>query len=132
MKIGEISNRTNISIDAIRYYEKLGLLKANRLSNNRKDYTEENIEQLQFIVMLKKLNLSLDDIGVLFSLNEMYNSAEDNLDKKINIIKKSDAILKKAYNNLLETESRIKASKQILEKSMVKINKALENVGDLP
>lgn len=132
MKIGEVSNRTNISIDTIRYYEKLGLLKANRLSNNRKDYTEENIEQLQFIVMLKKLNLSLDDIGVLFSLNEMYNLAEDNLDKKINIIKKSDAILKKAYKNLLETESRIKASKQILEKSMVKINKALENVGDLP
>ncbi len=132
MKISEFSTKSNISIDTIRYYEKLGLLKANRLANDRKDYTEDNIKQLQTIIMLKKLNLTLDDIGVLFNLNETYDLAGDNLDKKISIVKKSESILKKAYSNLLEIEGQIKISKQMLEKSISKIDKALENVGDLP
>jgi len=132
MKISEFSTKSNISIDTIRYYEKLGLLKANRLANDRKDYTEDNIKQLQTIIMLKKLNLTLDDIGVLFNLNDTYDLAGDNLDKKISIVKKSESILKKAYSNLLEIEGQIKISKQMLEKSISKIDKALENVGDLP
>ncbi len=132
MKISEFSTKSNISIDTIRYYEKLGLLKANRLANDRKDYTEDNIKQLQTIIMLKKLNLTLDDIGVLFNLNETYDLAGDNLDKKISIVKKSESILKKAYSNLLEIEGQIKISKQMLEKSISKIDKALESVGDLP
>ena len=132
MKISEFSIKSNVSIDTIRYYEKLGLLKANRLANDRKDYTQDNIKKLQTIIMLKKLNLTLDDIGVLFNLNETYDLAGDNLDKKISIIKKSESILKKAYSNLLEIEDQIKISKQLLEKSISKIDKALENVGDLP
>lgn len=132
MKISEFSVKSNISIDTIRYYEKLGLLKANRLSNNRKDYTEDNIKQLQNIIMLKRLNLSLDDISVLFNLNEAYSLAGENLDEKISVVKKSKSVLDKAYSNLLEIESQIKTSKKLLEKSISKINMALESAGDLP
>lgn len=132
MKIGEFSIKSNISIDTIRYYEKLGLLHPNKLANNRKDYTEDNLEQLQLITMLKKLNLTLSDIGVLFNLDAVYDATEDNLDEKIEIIKKSESILKKAYSNLLETENQIRMSKLLLEKSINKIDKVLENVGDLP
>ncbi len=82
--------------------------------------------------MLKKLNLTLNDIGVLFNLDAVYDAIEDNLDAKIDIIKESESILKKAYSNLLETENQIRISKQLLEKSINKIDKVLENVGDLP
>ena len=132
MKISEFSIKSNISIDTIRYYEKLGLIKANRLANNRKDYTEDNLKQLQNIAMLKKLNLTLNDIIVLFKLNEVYDIAELSVEEKVNIIKESKSILKKAYNNLLEIESQIKTSKMLLEKSINKIDKALEDVGNLP
>jgi len=132
MKIGEFSIKSNISIDTIRYYEKLGLLHPNKLANNRKDYTEDNLKQLQLITMLKKLNLTLSDIGVLFNLDAVYDATEDNLDEKIEIIKKSESILKKAYSNLLETENQIRMSKLLLEKSINKVDKVLENVGDLP
>ncbi len=132
MKIGEFSIKSNISIDTIRYYEKLGLLHPNKLANNRKDYTEDNLKQLQLITMLKKLNLTLNDIGVLFNLDAVYDASEDNLDEKIEIIKKSESILKKAYSNLLETENQIRMSKKLLEKSINKIDNVLENIGDLP
>ncbi len=132
MKIGEFSIKSNISIDTIRYYEKLGLLHPNKLANNRKDYTEDNLKQLQLITMLKKLNLTLNDIGVLFNLDAVYDASEDNLDEKIKIIKKSESILKKAYSNLLETENQIRMSKKLLEKSINKIDNVFENIGDLP
>lgn len=132
MKTGEFSIKSNISIDTIRYYEKLGLLHPNKLANNRKDYTEDNLKQLQLITMLKKLNLTLNDIGVLFNLDAIYDASEDNLDEKIEIIKKSESILKKAYSNLLETENQIIMSKKMLEKSINKIDSVLENIGDLP
>lgn len=132
MKTGEFSIKSNISIDTIRYYEKLGLLHPNKLANNRKDYTEDNLKQLQLITMLKKLNLTLNDIGVLFNLDAVYDASEDNLDEKIEIIKKSESILKKAYSNLLETENQIRMSKKLLEKSINKIDSVLENIGDLP
>lgn len=132
MKIGEFSIKSNISIDTIRYYEKLGLLHPNKLANNRKDYTEDNLKQLQLITMLKKLNLTLNDIGVLFNLDAVYDASEDNLDEKIEIIKKSESILKKAYSNLLETENQIRMSKKLLEKSINKIDNVFENIGDLP
>lgn len=132
MKTGEFSIKSNISIDTIRYYEKLGLLHPNKLANNRKDYTEDNLKQLQLITMLKKLNLTLNDIGVLFNLDAVYDASEDNLDEKIEIIKKSESILKKAYSNLLETENQIRMSKKLLEKSINKIDNVLENIGDLP
>ncbi len=132
MKTGEFSIKSNISIDTIRYYEKLGLLHPNKLANNRKDYTEDNLKQLQLITMLKKLNLTLNDIGVLFNLDAVYDASEDNLDEKIEIIKKSESILKKAYSNLLETENQIRMSKKLLEKSINKIDNVFENIGDLP
>lgn len=132
MKISEFSIKSNFSIDTIRYYEKLGLLKTSKLANNRKEYTEDSLEQLQIISMLKRLNLTLSDIAQLFKLNDVYDMTDISLEEKTSIIKESETILKKAYSNLLETESQIKISKQLLEKAIRKIDKALENVGDLP
>ena len=71
MKISEFSNKSNLSIDTIRYYEKLSLLKVNKLDNKRKDYTEDNLEELKLITMLKRLNLSLNDISQLLKLDEI-------------------------------------------------------------
>lgn len=132
MKISEFSIKSNFPIDTIRYYEKLGLLKASKLANNRKEYTEDNLEQLQVILMLKRLNLTLNEIAQLLKLNNVYDVADISLKEKTSIIKESETILKKAYSNLLETESQIIISKQLLEKAIRKIDKALENVGNLP
>ncbi len=132
MKISEFSNKSNLSIDTIRYYEKLGLLKVNKLDNKRKDYTEDNLEELKLISMLKRFNLSLNDISQLLKLDEIYDMTDISLEEKTNIIKESEVILKKAYSNLLEFESQIKVSKELLEKSLRKIDKALKNVGDMP
>lgn len=132
MKISEFSDKSNVSIDTIRYYEKLGLLKVDKQSNNRKEYTDNDLKQLKLVLTLKKLGLSLNDIVVLFKLNEIYDNASDDFEEKLSIIKESKSILSKAYNNLLVLESEIKVSKKLLEKSIKKIENVLEGSGDLP
>lgn len=62
MKIGEISQKTGITRDAIRLYERMGLL--NNVTrpheyNNYKEYGEENILRINMIREMQRIGLKL-------------------------------------------------------------------------
>ncbi len=66
MRIGELANRSGVRVEAIRFYEKEGLLSApSRLENNYRAYTHKHLEQLNFICHCRSLDMSLADIRVL-------------------------------------------------------------------
>lgn len=47
--IGQLSKKSGVSIDTIRYYEKIGLLeKAKRTAGNYRHYSEEILSELLF------------------------------------------------------------------------------------
>lgn len=62
MTIGEFSVITGISAYTLRYYEKKGLLRVNRDSGGRRDYSEDDIEWVEFIQRLKDTGMLLRDI----------------------------------------------------------------------
>ena len=65
MLIGELSTKTGVSRDTIRFYEKKGLIKLKKqhqLSNNYKNYPEEVVEVLIFIKRAKSFGFTLDEI----------------------------------------------------------------------
>ncbi|QSX06757.1 MerR family transcriptional regulator [Sedimentibacter sp. zth1] len=132
MKVSEFSSKCCISIDTVRYYEKLGLIHPMKLKNGIKSYDNDDLEKVKIIIMLKKLNLSLSDIKKLFNLDEIYDNVGNDTDKKICIMKSAESMLKKAYNELLVTENQLVIAKNLLEKSINKIDKSLEHVTDLP
>ena len=66
IRIGELAKRTGCSIDAIRYYEREGLLPpAQRSEGNFRLYGEEAVERLQFIRHCRSLDMNLAEIGAL-------------------------------------------------------------------
>ena len=68
MRIKEVENRVGMTRANIRYYEKEGLLKTTiRTENNYREYTEEDIEQLLKIKILRMLGVALADIKLLNS-----------------------------------------------------------------
>jgi DNA-binding transcriptional MerR regulator len=72
MKIGEISAKTGVTRDAVRLYEKLGLLnnvtRPNQY-NNYKDYGAENVYRIQLIKEMQKIGLKLRECkGVIEAL----------------------------------------------------------------
>ena len=50
MKIGQLANIVGCTVEAVRFYEKQGLIEpAKRTSGNFRVYTEEHLKQLSFI-----------------------------------------------------------------------------------
>lgn len=68
MLIGELSKKTGLSKDTIRFYEKIGLITASdRKAGTRiyKEFNEETVERLLMINQGKKLGFKLKEIRQL-------------------------------------------------------------------
>ena len=69
LKIGVVARRTGLSIDAIRFYEKQGLLKSPaRSQGGFRLYQPKDIENLQLIRTGQSLGFSLEEIRDLLML----------------------------------------------------------------
>jgi DNA-binding transcriptional MerR regulator len=70
LTIGKLAERTGISSDTLRYYEKMGLIKAtSRTSAGYRVYGEDAERILQFIRGAKTLNFTLEEIRQLLTLD---------------------------------------------------------------
>ncbi|MDQ6596327.1 MerR family transcriptional regulator [Bacillus salipaludis] len=61
-RIGELAERANVSKRTIDYYTSIGLLSAQRSKSNYRIYTEDSLQDLQFIEECKSLHYPLDEI----------------------------------------------------------------------
>jgi MerR family transcriptional regulator, mercuric resistance operon regulatory protein len=65
-RIGHVGRLTGLTVDALRYYERLGLLpKAPRTSGGLRAYDEAAVRRVRFIRQAQRLGLSLRDIREL-------------------------------------------------------------------
>ena len=130
MKIGELSEKLGITVEAIRYYEKEGLLCApDRTAANYRVYGEHHLEDLAFVVFCRGIDISLDEIRALLKLKhspsescEPINEAIDDklleIDKRIGRLQALRSELQSlrskclGYNTIGECEI-VKASQNI-------------------
>ena len=67
--IKEISEKTGLSEYTLRYYEKINLLQITRNSiSNKREYTEKNLEQIEYIKALKLIGFKLQEIEKYYNL----------------------------------------------------------------
>lgn len=59
MQIGEFSRKTDLTIDTLRYYEEVGLLRPTRTTGNRRQYCAADIDWVNFLKRLKKTGMSI-------------------------------------------------------------------------
>lgn len=57
--IGEFSKKSGLSIDTLRYYEKLGIVFSNREENNRRYYSDQDYQWVLFVIRLKKTGMGI-------------------------------------------------------------------------
>jgi len=62
MKIKEVSDKFNISMTTLRYYEKIGLFDDVKRVNGIREYEDNDIRYLSMIITLKNVGLSNDSI----------------------------------------------------------------------
>ncbi|QQS34184.1 MAG: heavy metal-responsive transcriptional regulator [Acidobacteriota bacterium] len=68
LQIGEIAARSGVSVDTVRYYERLKLVPpAPRSSSGYRIFSTKAIEQIRFIKQAQELGFSLDEIKGLLT-----------------------------------------------------------------
>ena len=82
MLIGELIKRSGLTRDTIRFYEKRGLIKLSRndrRDNNYKEYSEEVLERLELIKVIKSFGFTINEIQSFFELWEFEDPTCDTL-----------------------------------------------------
>lgn len=70
MTIGEVSKKYQLSTDTLRYYEKIGLLNPVPKENGKRNYQEDDLHQLEFVLCMKNAGLMLEDIIHFITLSK--------------------------------------------------------------
>jgi len=69
LTIGQLSQRSGVNIETVRFYEREGLLpKADRSPSGYRQFDETTIDRLEFIQRAKELGFTLNEIKELFAL----------------------------------------------------------------
>jgi DNA-binding transcriptional MerR regulator len=100
MLIGELSKRTGLSRDTIRFYEKQGLIKVGRRErrvNNYKEYSDGVLRRLLSFNKIKSYGFTLNECAEIISLLDANLASCDRISKvaraKVSVIDKKIAEL---------------------------------------
>ncbi|MEU6132947.1 MerR family transcriptional regulator [Saccharopolyspora sp. NPDC047091] len=69
MQIGEVAERTGLSLRTIRYYEEVGLVvPSGRSPGGFRLYTDPDVDRLRLIMRMKPLGFQLDEMRELLAI----------------------------------------------------------------
>ena len=109
MKIGELAKKTGLSVDAIRFYEKEGLIKAPvRTDGGYREFSEDAVAAIEFIAHCRSLDIPIPEIKKLLKVRS--GSAKS--------CREANEVID---GQLIKLRARIKELK-ILEKNLVQLH----------
>ncbi|RKN46205.1 redox-sensitive transcriptional activator SoxR [Micromonospora endolithica] len=100
LTIGQLAERSGVAPSALRYYERLGLIRAERTGGNQRRYARGELRRVAFIRISQQVGVSLEEIrAALDSLPasrtpsaedwaRLSRSWRDRLDEKIRLLGK--------------------------------------------
>jgi MerR family redox-sensitive transcriptional activator SoxR len=62
LTIGELAARSGVAPSALRYYERLGLIRAARTSGNQRRFDRAEVRRVSFIRIAQQVGVSLEEI----------------------------------------------------------------------
>ncbi|MDP0493200.1 MAG: MerR family transcriptional regulator [Fusobacterium sp. JB021] len=92
-KIGDIAKFLGVSVDTLRLYDKKEIVVPYRDNNGYRYYTRNQMIILNYVMHLRKANLSLDNIKTIVNSTELENSiglmelSEIEIDKQLKTLK---------------------------------------------
>jgi len=62
LTIGQLAERSGLATSALRYYEKLGLIHAERTTGNQRRFARSTLRRVAFVRAAQQVGLSLDEV----------------------------------------------------------------------
>lgn len=122
MKIGDLADRTDVSIHTVRYYERRGLIpEPPRTDGGFRTYPERTVSRIRFIRRAQELGFTLEEIGELLALRGGSETA-------------ADEVRRTANAKLEEIEEKMRALEEIRDALVGLIRRCEEaaSTGDCP
>lgn len=114
--IGEFSKKVGLSIDTLRYYEKLELIYPERDSINKRIYSEKDITWISFIIRLKETNMPIKQIQYYSKLRYQGDST---VKKRLELLEEQMDRLhrdrKKIEENIKHLDEKINTYKKMID-----------------
>ena len=87
MKIGEVAKQTNLSEDALRFYEKNNLIGTVPRINGIREYSEQNLQRINFVKCLRGAEVPIEII------RQLVDKGEDTLPDRIKLLENQREVL---------------------------------------
>ena len=124
MKIQEVSEKYSLSVDTLRYYERVGLIPpVTRTMSGIRDYSDLDVRRVEFIKCMRSAGLPIE---VLIDYMELVQQGDSTIEARKDILKEQreqliarmeemkktldilDYKIRVYEGNILETEKKIK------------------------
>lgn len=132
MLIGELAQRTGLSKDGIRHYEKLGILHATlQKAGSRwyRDYDEHSVERIKQVNQAQRLGLTLKEIAPLL---ETYNTREVTTAETIAFLEGRLRVIQDKIKALQQVEDFIHTKLRAYQEQMPQLDDSSERPANRP
>ncbi|HKG54435.1 MAG TPA: MerR family transcriptional regulator [Anaerolineales bacterium] len=123
MKIAEASERFGISLDTLRYYERIGLIRpVNRNESGMRDYKELDLRWVDFIKCMRSAGLPIE---VLIEYVGLVQQGDRMIETRKEILKEQRELLAARMQEMQKTLDILDHKIEVYENAVLKKEKAI-------
>ena len=129
MKIAEVSEKYGLSVDTLRYYERVGLIPpVHRNEGGIRDYDELDLQRVDFIKCMRSAGLPVE---VLIEYMELVQEGDKTIEARKEILIEQRDLLAARMEEIQKTLDRLNYKIDVYEKALLKKEKEMIQVEEL-
>ena len=128
MKIAEVSERYGLSLDTLRYYERVGLIPpVNRNESGIRDYNELDLRRVEFIKCMRSAGLPIE---VLIEYVALVQQGDQTIAARKEILKEQRELLAARIEEMQKTLGILDYKIEVYENAVLKKEKEMIGIED--
>ena len=128
MRISEVSERSGISPDTLRYYERIGLIPpVNRNESGIRDYNEIDVKRVEFIKCMRSAGLPIDTLIEYYGLVQQ---GDQTIEARKEILKEQRERLVARMEEIQKTLDLVDHKIEVYENILLKKEQELIEIED--
>ena len=128
MKIAEVSEQYGLSVDTLRYYERVGLIPpVNRSESGIRDYSELDLRRVDFIKCMRSAGLPIE---VLIEYVALVQQGDQTIEARREILKEQRELLVTRMNEMQKTLDILDHKIEVYENALLKKEKEMIQTED--
>ena len=128
MKIAEVSETYGLSVDTLRYYERVGLIPpVNRNESGIRDYNELDLRRVEFIKCMRSAGLPVE---VLTEYMALVHQGDKTIEARKEILIEQRDVLVAKMNEIQKTLDLLNSKIEVYEKALLEAEKEMIQTED--